>query len=86
MFKHIYTIGNCSGVSHAEAKKWRDEIKEYFDTYSNVVSVKVINITDYYSYEEKFHETDKEMAKLTVITLWLTSNIKKDDINWEGCF
>lgn len=59
--KYIYTIGNCSGVSHAEAKKWRDSVQEYFDTWAEDY-VKVINITDYYSYETKFHETDKEIA------------------------
>lgn len=59
--KYIYTIGNCSGVSHAEAKEWRDKIQSYFDTWAEDY-VKVINITDYYSYETKFHETDKEIA------------------------
>lgn len=59
--KYIYTIGNCSKVSHAEAKEWRDRIRYYFDTYSDE-KVKVINITDYYSYEEELHETDKEIA------------------------
>ena len=60
--KYIYTIGNCSGVSHAEAKEWRDKIQRYFKSNTFRETVKVINITDYYSYETKFHESDKEIA------------------------
>ena len=48
-----------------------------------VAKSQILEIYDSFAHSELY---DKEMAKLTVITLWLTSNIKKDDINWEGCF
>lgn len=70
--KYIYTIGNCSKVTHLEAKGWRDCIKLYLELFSDNL-VKIINITDYYSYDEKFHDTDKEIAN------FCERSIKKSD-------
>lgn len=61
--KYIYTIGNCSKITHKEANVWREYCQNYFDNCSEKVKVKIINICDYYSYDEKFHNTDKEIAK-----------------------
>lgn len=74
MQKYVYAIGNCSSISHSRAREWRQELdKCLINSNAGKDSIRVIDITDYYSYEEKFHETDGEIADFC-----LRSIIKSD--------
>ncbi len=44
-----------------KAENWRKDAKEYFKKYYN--DIKVISPTDYYSYGENYHKTDKEVFR-----------------------
>lgn len=44
-----------------KAEKWRDDVKEFFDKYSD--NFKIINPTDYYSYGKNYHKSDSEVFR-----------------------
>lgn len=44
-----------------KAKVWRNDVKDFFDKYSN--DFKVVSPADYYAYDQNNHKTDIEVFK-----------------------
>lgn len=53
--KQFYLAGGISGLSFDESNKWREILK------SALWSAKVINPVDYYNYDVRMHDTEKEI-------------------------
>lgn len=63
MTKYVYAIGNCADISNAEAREWRMRLdKQLRAACASCDNVRVIDITYFYGYEKKLHDTDSEIA------------------------
>ena len=60
--QNIYTAGAMETYADTnKAEKWRNDVREFFDKYSN--DFKVINPTDYYMYGKNYHKSDIEVFR-----------------------
>lgn len=59
----IYLGGGMSGLTFEEQYKWRKYIKKTLESCECNYKVKVCNPVDYYNFEEKFHETEREVME-----------------------
>lgn len=60
--QYIYTAGAVEAYTNTDkAEKWRNDVKEYFEKYSN--NFKIINPTDYYTYGKNQHKSDTEVFR-----------------------
>ena len=71
----IYLAGKMSGLSIEEMSKWRREFTYKFECYctKNYIDnpFKIVTPTDYYSFEEKKHKTEREVMDYD---LWIVKN------------
>lgn len=61
MKKYVYAIGNCASISNEHAREWRQKLDECFMNMHKRECVKVIDITDFYSYEEEYQKSNNEI-------------------------
>lgn len=60
--QYIYTAGAMETYANTnKAEKWRNDVKELFEKYSD--NFKVIIPTDYYAYDENYYKNDTEVFK-----------------------
>ena len=60
--QYIYTAGAMEAYANTnKAEKWRNDVKDFFDKYSE--NFKVINPTDYYTYGKNYHKSDNEVFR-----------------------
>lgn len=63
MRKKIYTSGKMSGLTKAEAMRWRERIEYYVEHYCpiNAFNPTFIHPPVYYNYEENLQKTEREI-------------------------
>lgn len=59
----IYLAGGMSGLTLEEQNQWRERVNCYLEDFlkSPFYAVHAINPTDYYNFQEKRHETEREV-------------------------
>jgi hypothetical protein len=71
----IYLAGKMSGLSVEEMCRWRNEFKLKFKNHCKQEGIhnpfNIVSPTDFYSFEEKKHKTEKEVMDYD---LWLIKN------------
>jgi hypothetical protein len=72
----IYLAGKMSGLSIEEMSQWRNEFKIKFNQqFANSLYISIpfniVSPTDYYSFAEKKHKTEKEVMDYD---LWIVKN------------
>lgn len=80
----IYLAGKMSGLSHNEMNTWRVKVKNQLlhkTGFGSQLSLQIVNPVDYYSFEEKIHQSEIEVEDYDL------AHVKSSDIiivNLEG--
>ena len=71
----IYLAGKMSGLSVEEMCRWRNEFKLKFKNHCEQEGIhnpfNIVSPTDFYSFEEKKHKTEREVMDYD---LWIVKN------------
>ena len=61
----IYLAGKMSGLSFEEMNEWRQKLKKLLEMMAEVsgCKIKVINPVDYYNFEDKWHQSEREIEE-----------------------
>ena len=80
----IYLAGKMSGLSIEEMCRWRNEFKLKFKNRCKQELIhnpfRIVSPTDYYSFEEKKHKTEREVMDYD---LWIVRNSKLIVVNLD---